>query len=590
MAAPAPSAPASPPTVPPPPALPNIKDGLGDIQGNVIGGFNKDHQSFLFLNFTDRAKARAWVGGIATEVASAAEVAQFDTLFKRVNLRRGGELGVVKATWMNLAFSFKGMEALGVSSADLKRFPDAFRAGMAARKSIIGDVGNNDPAKWVGQLGTPDVHAIMIVAADNQEDLGEHVLRYLHNMGVNGGVRLLYLQDGAVREDEPGHEHFGFRDGVSQPAVRVLDEHRPGMVAPSEPIQANPGQDRLHGGEFVLGYPTQIPEDKQCPKGKVAPNPDPGPISPKHAKGDEDAPDWAVNGSYLVFRRLAQNVGGFRDHVAALAAAQGLSPEVMGAKLVGRYKSGAPLELTEDEKELVTQGKLPSDFDPTAGDPTAAVAAALGLPADYPRNDGILSEDSRLDNHFEYGDNDEDGLIVPRGAHIRKTYPRNDMTPGGGESDTQTHRIMRRGIPFGTSFRPGLGSVGHAGKPGLEEPGDRGLLFLCYQSSISRQFEFVQKNWVHNPNFSTPGAGEDPIIAQTPQGDFLLPKTGTQAAHLSIMHFVTMTGGEYFFQPAICTLVKVLGDPPQGLQVNLPTADDEGDDDDPAFDPCSTAE
>ncbi|QEL13650.1 Dyp-type peroxidase [Limnoglobus roseus] len=588
MATNAPSVPASPPTVPPAPPVPNIKDGLGDIQGNVIGGFNKDHQTFLFLNFTDTVKARAWVGGIATEVASAAEVAQFDTLFKRVNLRRGGELGVVKATWMNLGFSFKGLEALGVTAADLGRFPDAFRAGMAARKAIIGDVGANDPANWVGPLGKPDVHAILIVAADSQEDLGEHVLRYLHNIGVNGGVRLLYLQDGAVREDEPGHEHFGFRDGVSQPAIRVLDEHRPGMVAPSEPIQANPGQDRLHGGEFVLGYPTQIPQDKSCPNETLAPNPDPGPISPKRG-GDEDAPDWAVNGSYLVFRRLAQNVGGFRDHVAALAAAQGLSSEVMGAKLVGRYKSGAPLELTRDEEELMKQGKLSASFDPTTGDPSAEVAAALGLPPGFPRNDGNLSEDSRLDNHFEYGD-DADGLKVPLGAHIRKTYPRDDPTPGGGESDTQTHRIMRRGIPFGTSFRPGLGSVGHAGKPGLEEPGDRGLLFLCYQSSISRQFEFIQRNWVHNPNFSKPGTGEDPIISQTPQGDFLLPKTGTQAAHLSIMHFVTMTGGEYFFQPAIGTLVTVLGDPPPAVAVSLPTADDEGDDDDPNFDPCSTAE
>ena len=83
----------------------------------------------------------------------------------------------------------------------------------------------------------------------------------------------------------------------------------------------------------------------------------------------------------------------------------------------------------------------------------------------------------------------------------RKVYPRDSPTPGGGESDTQTHRILRRGIPFGTSFRPSLGATGHGGKFGVEEPRDRGLLFLCYQSSLARQFEFLQRVWVNNPTF-----------------------------------------------------------------------------------------
>lgn len=568
---------------------------LKQIQGNILGGFNKDHQTFLFLRFGDKQSAREWVGGIAKEVASAAEVEAFDGLFKLVNGRRGGELGVVKATWMNIAFTHSGIEFLGANGADL--FPDAFQKGMRKRADVIGDTGASALENWVTPLRNGEIHALMIVASDSQEDLGEHVLRYVHNMGVHG-VQLIYLQDGAVRQDDPGHEHFGFRDGVSQPGVRHLDSHVPGLVAAAKPIQGNPGQDRLHAGEFVLGYPTQLPFAKTgCPGGKkVEPNPDEGPLSPKHKKSEtedahETAPDWAVNGSYLVFRRLAQNVKGFRDMVDCLAKENKFGttdPAVVGAKLVGRYKSGAPLELTKDEMLL-----FPKGLDTAAGDPSDAVAAALGIGPDPKSNDGNLAEDRRLNNHFEFGE--DNGEIVPRAAHIRKAYPRDEaQQDGGDENDVQTHRIMRRGIPFGTSFRPGLGASGHGGQPGVEEPGDRGLLFLCYQSSLERQFEFIQQKWVHNADFPFAGDGEDPIIAQTPAGDFALqPKAGDKgkAAHVQITHFVTMTGGEYFFQPSIDVLTSELGDKPADEKPLVTTPEkDLGDIDQPGFDPCIGAE
>jgi deferrochelatase/peroxidase EfeB len=170
--------------------------------------------------------------------------------FKAVNGRRGGELGVVKATWMNIAFTHKGLLALGAPNST--QFPRAFTDGMKGRADVLGDRGESDSSKWIRPFRDGEIHALMIVASDSQEDLGEHVLRYVHNMGINGGVQLVYLQEGAVREDEPGHEHFGFRDGVSQPGVRNFDPHVPGVVAPADPINADPGQDRLHAGEFVL--------------------------------------------------------------------------------------------------------------------------------------------------------------------------------------------------------------------------------------------------------------------------------------------------------------------------------------------------
>jgi Dyp-type peroxidase family len=578
-------------------AKPGYPLDLNQIQGNVLGGFNKDYQTFLFLTFTDKAAARQWVGGIANEVATASEVARFDGLFKAVNSRRRGELGVLKATWMNVAFSHAGIKFLGASEAN--KFPDEFVQGMEARAGVNQDAGRSAPANWLPAFRGKQIHALLIVASDSQQDLGEHVLRYVHNMGLHG-VQVTYLQDGAVRADEPGREHFGFRDGVSQPGVRHFDSHVPALTkAQAEPIHGNPGQDRVHAGEFVLGYPTQKVTPKDCGAGKsTSPNPDEGPSSPKHEvpNGDkvtvqeEKMPSWGTNGSYLVFRRLAQDVRGFHEMVDRLAKEGkfGTSdPAVVGAKLVGRYASGAPLERTADEEEL-----LGDDFDPTKGDPSEAVAKVLGVTEPASGMEGDLAEDRRLNNHFEYGD--DSGAIVPRAAHIRKAYPRDEKRDTGDENDSQIHRIIRRGIPFGTSFRPGLGAAGHGGRPGVEEPGDRGLLFLCYQSSLARQFEFIQRLWVHNADFPSQGDGEDPIIAQTPQGDFSLQDAAGKnrpKAHVQIMHFVTMTGGEYFFQPSIDALTKVLGTPP-AASTPLPflLEPEHWDVDDPQSDPCATAE
>ena len=601
-----------------------IQQNLDRIQGNILEGFNKDFQAFLFLRVTDPTAAKGWLAGLVEEIASVEEVREFNNLFKKLVRRRGGELGILKATWMNLAFTFRGLQTLGLPAAELNLFPAAFQQGMKQRAPIIGDVAASGPANWIVPFRDGNIDALMIVASDSQESLGEHVLRYIHNMGLCGGVELAYLQEGSVREDEPGHEHFGFRDGVSQPAIRHYDEHLPG----GEPIQANPGQDRLHAGEFVLGYPTQIPTPKACPMKDNAgnpiflnPNPDEGPVSPLHGLGNETAPPWSVNGSYLVFRRLAQDVRGFREFVAkksleVFPVIAKTDPQkandVMGAKLVGRYASGCPVELTKDEQALIAAGTLPKSFDPTDGDPSFQVPQILGddSQSDPSHYLGNIAEDSRFDNHFEYGD-DKDGTVVPRCAHIRKAYPRDSATPGGGESSTQGHRLLRRGIPFGTSFRPSLGATGHGGKPGTEEPGDRGLLFLCYQTSLERQFEFVQTKWVNNTNFpgnsktpapdpktgqwfsdldATDPDGQDPIITQnTPSGPVKIPAPDgdPQKAHRFLMtHFVTTTGGEYFFQPAIDAIYAFAGKPFPAKPAPPPQ---EGDDDDPGFDPCADA-
>ena len=221
----------------------------------------------------------------------------------------------------------------------------------------------------------------------------------------------------------------------------------------------------------------------------------------------------------------------------------------MGAKLVGRYASGCPLEQRKDQ---------PDPYVPTAVDPGRAAPN--------------LGSSDLVNNHFEYG-KDPMGMNVPRGAHIRKAYPRDQVgtvqNGSDSESRTQTHRLLRRGIPFGAS----LGAAAN-GAADAAFPHDRGLLFLCYQTDLERQFEFVQQTWINAadfpcreragiqaggqplyPNGTNGPDGEDPVIAQTAQGPYAIPTQGNAVSRLpDLKHFVTMTGGDYFFQPSIAAL------------------------------------
>ncbi|MGJ7506631.1 hypothetical protein [Variovorax sp. GT1P44] len=406
---------------------------LDNIQGNILGGFNKDFQTFVLLKFLSPETGRAWLSEMGDEdnefgvaASSSEQVLRFNAQFKAITAEGRSPENFIESAWTNLSISFSGLEFLGVAAADLTAFPDAFREGMAARNVLLGDVDSSDPSQWVTPFGSPDVHALLVVAADSEARLARR-LAHIRATGafVNGVDSLLEIQ-GRTRMDMPhqaGHEHFGFKDGVSQPGIR-------GVTIPDDPIgnpdQGHPGQDLLWPGEFVLGYPAQ---DPVAEPGHDGPNRIPGPIS-------TSGPEWTVDGSYLVFRRLAQDVPAFQSHVAALAAAHGLHPDLMGAKLVGRYKSGCPVE---------ARAFQPTPFVPFPTDPEVFQPG--------------LADSDTLNNNFEFGD-DADGALCPLASHIRKTYPRDEVTPAGqanSESNTQTHRLLRRGIPFGGSFGASTG-------------------------------------------------------------------------------------------------------------------------------------
>jgi len=370
---------------------------------------------------------------------------------------------------------------------------------MVARAAILGDVGDSAPASWPAPLRHQS-HAVVIIGADKLADRAS-AIRQQTQLAASRGVKVVWVQQAAVRADQPGFEHFGYRDGVSQPGIRGYTP----ISDPSKPNQGQPGQDLVWAGEFLIGYPTQA--------GAGKPITTRGPIS-------HGGPAWAKNGSFLVFRRLRQDVAGFRAFEHAIARSTGISDDLAGAKLVGRYKSGAPIETTGDQ------------------------------PTDPGLTDPSLLTDAKI-NNFTYGA-DPSGSVVPLAAHIRKANPRDESANPGGLADTLTHRIIRRGIPFGTSLPTGTPASDPTAHPAF--PNDRGLFFLSYQSSIARQFEFMQSHWVNDGNFPTKGAGQDPVTSQTsPPGSFTIQ--GNPERHIELLaRFVVTTGGDYYFQPALTAL------------------------------------
>ena len=551
--------------------LGNVPIEFDKIQGNIFGGFSKDHHVTILLEITDAAKARAALRpmtmkeGVPKDVddsiynhvvhSDSRAVIAFNEQFRALH-RDGIPEGTIIATWTNLVFTARGMQQLGL---EMNAFPEAFKGGdsgngflgMVGRASEIGDQGDNAPAYWDKDM---DVHvnkwesvgAAILVSSDDPSQLVDQpqsrVGRYLATLrSKDSGLVILGIIVGETRVDDVGHEHFGFKDGVSQPGIRGVDAPDDAL---HNPDQGNPGQDLLHPGEFVLGYPRQIPAPEDA--GPGGPNRCQGIIAGEtfyttDPEGSKTVlPPWALNGSFLVFRRLAQDVKGFRDSIDVNAALLGLTPELLGAKLVGRYKSGAPLEALRNQAGI-------GEYHPPLTDPGAAHA--------HP----ALANSNSINNYFEYGD-DADGIIVPLASHIRKAYPRDHEpknefgtpkpTPEGSESRTQTHRLLRRGIPFGKSLDEPQG-----GKPGDA----RGLLFFAYQSDIERQFEFVQKHWVNDENFPEKDAGQDPIITNDSvageiKGCPFHVKANAAKCPVSFKHFVKTRGGQYFFSPSIPTL------------------------------------
>src|SRR5436190_6866597 len=312
-----------------------------------------------FLTFRRPDQARAWLSGITDRVGSGRAIASG---------------GPTDARWVTVAFTRNGLWALGVDDASLATFPEEFRQGMAARAAILGDTGANHPDHWVGGLASPDLHALVILFARDVAERERCVREHQQYAAQFPGVEALSTLDlEATPPLDYAHDHFGYRDRMSQPEIEGLGiEPTPGSGAPLKP------------GEFFLGYPDE--------NGDTGPLPRPEILS--------------RNGSFLAYRRLEEHVGAFREFLHA----NGDTPaeqELIAAKLMGRWRSGAPLVLAPQ------------------------------------KDDPQLAADPERNNNFDYGTMDPHGYAVPLGAHIRRMNPRDTAV------NMNRRRIIRRVGTYG---------------------------------------------------------------------------------------------------------------------------------------------
>jgi Dyp-type peroxidase family len=349
------------------------------------------------------------------------------------------------------------------------------------------------------------------------------------------GLELIFEQRG---DNLPGalsgHEHFGFKDGVSQPGVRGKVSSAPGdfitprYIDPTDPrakFFAKPGQLLVWPGQFLLGEPRQSPNDIVNSAPAALPQ-----------------PHWAALGSYLVCRRLRQDVPAFWKFAIAAGATLGMPARQFASMLVGRWPSGAPIMRT-----------------PGADDPALAGD-------EWANNHFIFNDDTRAvalrpiagygGDAYAQARQDFLGKVCPHFAHIRKSNPRDIATDLGKPHDSMMRMILRRGIPFGAPLvgvkRPSLRLLRQ----------ERGLMFISYGATIEDQFEFLSRRWVNStlqPNLG----GHDPILGQRDERGarerFIDFPTASGPRRIRIKdEWVIATGGGYFFSPPIEAIAGVL--------------------------------
>ena len=428
---------------------------LDDIQHILLTRAPALTGRYEFLSFREGAEGRTWLSAIKETVQSAAAMRATVEKDKR---------------WVSVAFTWNGLRALGVDEGSLATFPEEFQQGMPARAQMLGDTGGNAPGNWIGGLASPDLHAIVILFARDEAERVRCVGEHQKLVTACAGVKVLSVLD--LNANPPfnyAHDHFGYRDRLSQPVIEGSgEEPTPGSGA------------ALKAGEFILGYPDEY--------GVTADRPQPEIL--------------ARNGSYMAYRRLQEHVGKFREFLRQ----HGETPEeqeLIAAKLMGRWRSGAPLVLSPDK--------------------------------DNPE----LAADSQRNNAFNYKEMDPQGYAVPLGSHARRMNPR----------DTAANINRRRMIRRGATYGPALPDA--APDDGVE----RGIAAFVICGSLIRQFEFAQNVWANDRNFHELGNERDPVIgSQDGTLEFKIPKRPIRKKITGLPAFTTVKGGAYFFLPGLQAL------------------------------------
>lgn len=472
---------------------------LHDIQGLIVRGYGPLHAAqFLVLEVLNDQHAREYL----------------QKLCGRLNVARDSP----DKCALQVAFTAQGLARLGVPKRALATFSREFLEGMDddIRAETLGDRGDNDSSTWLwGRRGEP-VHVLLMVYAHDADALTIQLEK--ERTALANGFRILHEKPTADIAQQK--EHFGWRDGLSMPKIAgVPPPKRPRKTA-AESWTAD-----FPAGEFILGYRNDYGAYTESPT--VDPSDDPAnhlPVAP-----DGTHKSLGRNGTYLVHRELAQKVVELWNYLETRSREPGSDPVTraiaLGAKMVGRWPGGAPLVTSPDADR-------------------AAHAT---------------------DNKFLY-EKDRIGLRCPPGAHVRRANPRDVLAfeERGSVASmlmVRKHQMIRRGRAFGRPVSATMDPrevLAARGKPDDEH---RGLHFICLVGDINRQFEFVQRAWIHSANFDSLYKDGDPISAarrppghENPNDEFTCPAVPVRRKYKQMPQFTRLVGGGYFFLPGIAAL------------------------------------
>jgi len=476
-----------------------------DIQGLLVRGYKYLSEAcYQLLHFSDTQKAKVYLNSIKEKLRNAESEPQDIAL--------------------NFAFTYEGIERLQLPAELLNSFSRQFKEGITddGRRLVLGDVAANSPDQWQWgnhqkQNDSQVIHGLLMIYAKDKATLNNICQSEKQNLTLHGISEVRILNSQLLPDYK---EHFGFRDGISQPTIEGL----------SSRIDPRP-ENTVKPGEFILGYVNQYNQLPDSPY--VLSVGDSKDILPAK-DGMLGIKDFGKNGSYMVFRQMSQDVPSFWKYLKEHSAEPGNSLEesaiALGAKMVGRQPDGKPLV------------KVKENLKPT-DDPL---------------------------NTFNYFDEDSEGVECPFGAHIRRTNPRDYLVTNRNgklneavkEQSAQMiakHRILRRGRSYGEPLAPSMKAedLMNASPDGK----DRGLHFICFAGDLVRQFEFVQNAWAKFHKFGGLYNDSDPIIGtrniagidheKITADDFTVPDNLLRRRYHGLPQFTQMKGGAYFFFPGI---------------------------------------
>ena len=448
---------------------------LNDIQGLILRGYRLEFASHLVLRIDDADAFRRVLAPLTEEN----EESPYITVAE--DWKRKPPENEDATSCVNIAFTYAGLEALGVRRLDT--FPEAFREGARARaKDKAGETGPNDPGHWCEEeLTGPDAHVILSVYATT-EKVRDQVIA---DIGFTEAATKIARFDAHRLAGDV--EHFGYVDGISQPTI----EGNAPVTRPRDPLPP------VKAGAFVLGHEGE--------RGTLpVPQPD----------------ELGLNGSFAAFRVMYQNVPAFLEFLDAESSRLGIDEELLAAKVCGRWRNGEPL-----------------------------VMRPAGAPEKTVPDDNLNDFDYEATAAFP--ESDREGLRCPRGAHIRRAFPRHQRVID--DFNGLKRRIVRRAMPYGPEYDPAAPD---------QEVVDRGLVGMFVCASLEEQYEYVMKHWLNDGQFAGGrlGRSKDPLVGANEPAESRFETPGAPRVEATgFRAFVITRGCAYVFLPSMRALKYLAG-------------------------------